>query len=280
LRKRGATLSSLTCFTAEALQKIKSAMSYTAALLVVLLIAIAAAVATIIARHALDLDIRRQHHEVGNPVYLQIGVVFAVLLAFVFSEVWGEYNVAAQAINGECGALHGAALLAHGLPDQQGQGVERAILDYTQTVINKEWAALGHRDASPEAVSAFEAVVEAAARLNIARPGDAAVQSQMLALLAQAHAFRETRSFQAARGLPVVIWLVLASYAHVLVAFVLFAGVESLVGHLLFTVVFAVSVALVLILVRMLDYPFEGALALSNADFVTTLEHVRSLTGN
>jgi hypothetical protein len=80
--------------------------------------------------------------------------------------------------------------------------------------------------------------------------------------------------------LPVVIWLVLASYALVLVAFVLFAGVESLVGHLLFTVVFAVSVALVLILVRMLDYPFEGALALSNADFVTTLEHVRSLTGN
>jgi hypothetical protein len=255
-------------------------MSYTAALLVVLLIAIAAAVATIIARHALDLDIRRQHHEVGNPVYLQIGVVFAVLLAFVFSEVWGEYNVAAQAINGECGALHGAALLAHGLPDQQGQGVERAILDYTQTVINKEWAALGYRDASSEAVSAFEVIVEAAAHLNIARPGDAAVQSQMLALLAQAHAFRETRSFQAARGLPVVIWLVLALYALVLVAFVLFAGVESLVGHLLFTVVFAVSVALVLILVRMLDYPFEGALTLSNADFVTTIEHVRSLTGN
>jgi hypothetical protein len=48
---------------------------------------------------------------------------------------------------------------------------------------------------------------------------------------------------------------------------------------LLFTVTFAISVALVLILVRMLDYPFEGALALSNADFVATLAHVRSLAG-
>ena len=241
--------------------------------------AIAAAVATIIARHALDLDIRRQHHEVGNPVYLQIGVVFAVLLAFVFSEVWGEYNVAAQAINGECGALHGAAILAHDLPDQQGLGIERAILNYTQTVITKEWAALARRDASPEAVNAFEAVVAAAAHLNIARAGDAAIQSQMLALLAQAHAFRETRSFQANRGLPAVIWLVLASYAFVLVLFVLFAGVESMIGHLLFTVTFTVSVALVLVLVRMLDYPFEGALALSNADFVRTLEHVTALVG-
>jgi hypothetical protein len=254
-------------------------MSYTAALLVVLFIAIGAAAATIIARLALDFDVRRQHHEVGSPVYLQIGVVFAVLLAFVFSEVWGEYNIAAQAINGECGALHGAALLAHDLPDHQGQSVERSILNYTKTVINKEWAALEHRDASPDAVSAFESLVAAAANLNITRPGDVAVQGQILSLLAQAHAFRETRSFQASRGLPIVIWLVLALYALVLVVFVLFAGVESIAGHLLFTISFAVSVALVLVLVRMLDYPFEGALALDNTDFVRTMEHVAALTG-
>jgi hypothetical protein len=254
-------------------------MSYTAALLVILFIAITAGAATIAVRHVLDLEIRRQHHEVGSPVYLQIGVVFAVLLAFVFSEVWGEYNVAAQAINGECGALHGAAILAHSLPDEQGRSVERGILNYAQVVINVEWAALGRRETSPQAVSTFEAVVETAGHLNTTRPADTAIQSQILSLLAQAHAFRETRGFQANRGLPVVIWLVLASYAFLLVLFVLFAGVESLAGHLLFTVAFAVSVVLVLVLVRMLDYPFEGALALSNDDFVKTLEHVTVLVG-
>ena len=254
-------------------------MSYTAALLVILLIAIAAAAATIGARRILDIDIRRQHHEIGNPVYLQIGVVFAVLLAFVFSEVWGEYNVAAQAINGECGALHGAAILAHSLPDKQGLGVEQAIQSYARVVINVEWATLERRRANPEATIAFEAVAEAAGHLNVMRPADAAVQGQILSLVAQAHAFRETRAFQANRGLPVVIWLVLASYALILVLFVLFAGVASLAGHLLFTVSFAVSVALVLILVRMLDYPFEGALALSSDDFVKTLERVSALIG-
>ncbi len=74
-----------------------------------------------------------------------------------------------------------------------------------------------------------------------------------------------------------VIWVVLASYAFLLVAFVLFVGVESLAGHLLFTIAFAVSVALVLVLVRMLDYPFEGALALGGDDFVNTFEHVTVL---
>jgi hypothetical protein len=51
-------------------------------------------IATIVVRRASGLDAHRQHHEIGNPVYLQIGVVFAVLLAFVFNEVFGEYNSA------------------------------------------------------------------------------------------------------------------------------------------------------------------------------------------
>ena len=252
-------------------------MSYAQALLIVGVIAIAALVATSVARRALGLDVRRKQHEVGNPVYLQIGVVFAVLLAFVFNEVWVEYNAAAQAINGECGALHGAAMLAHDLPDGQGQGVVQAILNYAEVVINVEWPALEQRKVSPEAVKAFQAIVEAAGRLNTTRPTDQTIQGQILSLLAQAHAFRESRLFQANQGLPVVIWIVLSFYALILVAFVAFAGVESRAGHLLFSAIFATSVVLVLIVLRMLDYPFEGALTLSKGDFINTIGHVNLL---
>jgi hypothetical protein len=254
-------------------------MSYIEALFIVLLTTIASAIATIYVRAAFDLDARRRHHEVGNTIYLQIGVVFAVLLAFVFNEVWGEYNLAAQAINGECGALHGAAMVAHELSDGQGRSVERAILNYANTVKNVEWTALEHREPSPEAVSAFVAMVDAAGRLKIAQPADSTLQSRILSLLAQAHAYRETRIFQADQGLPIIIWLVLSFYAFVLVMFVLLAGIESRIVHLLFTSSFASSVVLLLILIRMLDYPFEGALALGNSDFIKTIERVTLLAG-
>lgn len=254
-------------------------MSYATAFFVIILTAIASMVAANLARHVLGLDIRKQHHEVGNSVYLQIGVVFAVFLAFVFNQVWSEYNTAAQAINGECGALHGAAILAHDLPDGNGRSVEQAILDYSNVVINVEWATLERRQESPEAVSAFEAIVEATGHLQITQPTDATIQGQILALLAQAHAYRESRIFQANQGLPVIIWLVLSFYALILVVFLLFAGVETRIGHLIFTAVFTASVVLVLILVRMLDYPFEGALRLSNSDFVKTIERVTAMSG-
>jgi len=210
-------------------------MSYIEALLLISLTAIASTAAASFVRYVLHLDIRRRLHEVGHPVYLQIGVVFAVLLAFVFNGVWGEYNRAAQAINGECGALHGAAVLAHDLSDRQGQGIEQAILNYSKVVINVEWAALKRREASSEAVSAFQAIVEAAGHLNTTRPTDLTLQGQILSSLAQAHAYRETRIFQTDQGLPMIIWVVLTFYSLVLVAFVLFAGVESRIGHLLFT---------------------------------------------
>jgi hypothetical protein len=256
-------------------------MSYTEALLLISLTAIASTAAASFVRYVLHLhlDIRRRLHEVGNPVYLQIGVVFAVLLAFVFNEVWGEYNRAAQAINGECGALHGAAILAHDLSDRQGQGIEQAILNYVQVVIDVEWPALKRREESPQALNAFQAIVEAVGHLNITRPTDLNLQRRILSLVGQAHAYRETRIFQADRGLPMIIWAVLVFYSLVLVVFVLFAGVESRIGHLLFTAVFATSVVLLLILLKMLDYPFEGALTLSNADFVKTIERVSTTMG-
>lgn len=254
-------------------------MSYTETLLIVVLTTVATAAAASLVWRALGLDTRRRYHEVGNPIYLQIGVVFAVLLAFVFNEVWGEYNAAAQAINGECGALHGAAMLAHDLPDGQGKPIEQAIVNYADTVINVEWPTLERRKPSPDAVRAFQAIVEAAGHLNIADSAGSAIQSQMLELLTQAHAYRETRLFQADQGLPIIIWLVLSFYALVLVAFVMFAGVESRIVHLSFTAIFTASVVLVLVVVRLLDYPFEGALKLSNADFVRTIDNIKPLLG-
>ena len=87
-------------------------MGYGTAILIILVVGLAAAAVTLVVQKAVATDLRREHHEVGSTVFLQLGVIFAVLLAFVFSEAWGEYNEASAAINSEVAALHGAAMLA------------------------------------------------------------------------------------------------------------------------------------------------------------------------
>src|SRR4029077_19234369 len=48
------------------------------------------------------LNDSEHYHEVGYAVFLQLGVIFAVLLAFVFNGVWSDYNTASRAIDSEC----------------------------------------------------------------------------------------------------------------------------------------------------------------------------------
>jgi hypothetical protein len=252
-------------------------MSYAVALLIVFFSTLAAACGSLVVYKSVGLDARRRQHEVGNPVFLQVGVMFAVLLAFVFSEVWGEYNTADNAISGECAALHGAAMAADTLPAPQARAVNRAILVYAQTVSNVEWPMMEHRERSVAASNAMRDAIRVAGRLDLNRNIDVSNQSEVLTLLEQAHGFRETRLFQMTQGLPWAMWLVLSLIALVLIGSVLLAGVESRIGHVVFAAGFTGCTVMVLVLVRMLDYPFEGALALVNDDFVKIIGQIAEL---
>ena len=75
-------------------------MTYLNASLIVLCAMAAATLASWFAGRLLPVDTRRRHHEVGGNVFSQVGTLIAVVLAFVFSAVWGDYRSAAQAING------------------------------------------------------------------------------------------------------------------------------------------------------------------------------------
>ena len=124
-------------------------MTYFGAAAVVALSTALAVFAAWLVGRLTPLESRRRHHEVGSVVFQQVGVMISVLLAFVFSEVWGEYRTAALAINGECAALHGAAILANAVPDGQGLPVVRAIAVYGQTVIKTEWPTMAQRHRGP-----------------------------------------------------------------------------------------------------------------------------------
>lgn len=251
-------------------------MSYLAAFLLIALGTAAAGGATWLVGIVLTIEMRKRHYDVGAQVFQQVGIMLSVLLAFVFSEVWGEYRTAAMAINGECGALHGAAMLASALPGGAGLPVERSITAYLATVVNTEWPLMALRHTSPVAVQEFESLLRQAANLQLSRQIDAANQAQIVSLLTQAHAFRETRTFEMNQGMPLLMWIMLIGISVVLMGFVVFAGLEN-PGHMIFACAFAACTVLVLVLVRMLDFPFEGALALPNSDFVKLLGEVKGL---
>jgi hypothetical protein len=251
-------------------------MSYLEAAAVIVCASLAAALVSMALSRRFSAQQRHQHHEQISPVVQVVGLLFSVLLAFVFSEVWGEYNIAAQSINDECGALHGAAMLAAALPDHRGLALERALDTYVEAVIHDEWPSMARRERSLVASGDFSAAMRGAAALTLASPNQTPiVEGQIVNLLATAHAARETRTFQMNAGLPAPMWWVLTVMTLALVLWGSLTGMEGL-AHVAFAAGFAACIVMVLVLVRMFDYPFEGSMALNCADFVKLAGEIKA----
>jgi len=246
-------------------------MTYLLAVLIVVASSAAAAVAGFIVNRFVSMDLRRGYYDEGVRIFAQVGTMFALLLAFVFSQVWGEHSIAEQAINGEVGALRAASTMCHALTNYAGRPVNLAIITYVRTVVDDEWRTMAeHRSNSDAALKDFRSVIVQTVRLNPISQSDVNVQSQILAQLAQAKENRETRIFQANKGLPPVLWFVLDILATSLIAFVVLAPTEGF-GHVLFASMFTATTVMVLMLVALLDFPFEGSVSLAPTDFVKLL---------
>jgi hypothetical protein len=247
--------------------------------LLLLLVAILACLPLVAAgRRLVGGTTRARHHEVGSAVFLQLGAIYAVLLAFIFNEVYGEYVVAAQAINKECASLHAAALLADTLPEPARGRTEQVLTTYLDDVIRLEWPAMATNRASPETVKAEQRLVRTVAALGAGDPATATTRGVLLEQLAQAHESRETRLFEMTLDVPGLIWVLLLCFSLVLVTLLLLADVESFWPQATLTAAFVGAVAFLLIVIRLLDSPFSGPLSLSRHDFERTLVRVQTLT--
>jgi Protein of unknown function (DUF4239) len=171
-------------------------------------------------------DTFRRYHEVGYAVFLQLGVIFAVLLAFVFNNVWSNYNLASQAVDSECGSLHGIAILGDRLSSPARDAILNDLHAYLTTVIDREWADMQRRKESQVADAKFQLLWQTVETVNTG-PADNQIRDQLLGLLAAAHQSRETRLYQMTQGVPGLIWGLLIMFASTLIGCMLVFTAEA-----------------------------------------------------
>jgi hypothetical protein len=244
-------------------------MTFTAAILIILIAGIAAVFVTMFFHRLIEFDLRRHHHDVGSVIFLQLGVVFAVLLAFVFNEVWSEYNAAAEAIDLEVSAMHGTSMIAATLEPPQAHEILTAEKAYLESVAYREWPVMAQtRTEDAETDHKLEILIQDAAKLRLTGSDQQDKKAEILALLAEAHKQREARIFQAGNGIPAPLWYALIAFTIGLSLFVSFSGIKYRVTAAAMAACFTAGIVSILITARLLDYPFEGALALRPTNFI------------
>ena len=220
---------------------------------------------------AVSFEIRRRHLEVGTAIFLQLGVIYAVFLAFVFGQALTSFVAADDAIDAECARLHAVSMLATALPASERASFQRAIDDYIDDVLHKEWSAMRSTRKGSEAASASEIkMLEMANGWAFKDPSASADQSRIMEQLLEAHNQRERRLFEAGQGIPTGLWVMILIYAAGLVGLLLFSSLENIWSHTVLCGIFGGLNALVLLAVFLLQYPFEGPFRLAPTTFAAT----------
>ncbi len=197
------------------------------------------------------------HNDVAGFTIAVIGVIYAVLLAFVVIVVWQQYNDSDTRYGEEVASIADVYAYTRELPPREGVDMRLRIRRYVGLMIDDEWPLMLHGGFSLRASKVIGSVQN---ELADKRPTDlrgALVQSQMLKSIREARDNRQHRLADNANSLPMVMWVALIAGAAVTVGFGYLFGVENFKAQLAMTGSVAVLIAFSFTILIELDFPFQ-----------------------
>jgi Protein of unknown function (DUF4239) len=222
------------------------------------------------------------NNEIAGFKFATVGVLYAVLLAFVIIVVWEKFTNAELDVVREAGAAENIYRLSQGLGDANGADLRNAVAAYLKSAIADDWPAMdsGVPGASRSTKQALDAVYSMLSVVN--DQAHRSIVSEIFGQLDRMTESRRARLIAAEGAVPNVIWLVLLGGAAVTIAFTFFFGMESLRAQTVMTALLTVLIFSELLIVVAIDRPFAGsvkvhpvALAHVLADFESHPEEPR-----
>ncbi|MGO8673872.1 MAG: hypothetical protein ACLQVD_21250 [Capsulimonadaceae bacterium] len=250
-------------------------MAVMAAIVVGLSVALSIAGMWVIRRAASPERLRR-HHEVAGFLIAILGAIYGVLQAFVVFVVWSQYDNTRTAVDLEANGVADLYHLSYGFDAGDRQMIRDDIHGYVESVTNHEWASMAKGKSSEDTDRALDRLWVTYGTINPKTNRENALYQESISRLDDVGNNRHLRLLAARDGLPGLIWIILICGSIGTVGFTYFFGAESGRAQALMTALLAGEIALVLLLIYALQYPFRGDLAIDTGSF--TRVHARMAT--
>jgi len=214
------------------------------------------------------------NNEVAGFKFSVIGVLYAVLLAFVVVAVWEDYQDTETAVRNEAKALSDLHQVSFALPEEAGADIRKRAVAYIVQVRDSEWAAMAKGSGSPTANAELQALSQAIFEARPEQLKDVALYHHALDLLTTINDNRNERLDNSRGSVPGVLWMVMLAGGLVTLGYPAFFGSSNRSAQVLMTASLAALVALTLFVALVLDYPFTGEVRISPVPFERALQQM------
>jgi hypothetical protein len=215
----------------------------------------------VIVRHWLDRETVGPQTDVAGFLIAVVGVLYAVVLAFVVVIQWQQYADASRDATSEATAIGNlyrvaVALGPHGAP------LRLAVSNYAHQLAYVEWPYVAkHREEDPRIDIARNAMWKAVNQLNSASAPEAGYFPRALDDVSSVSIGRHTRVGDSASKLPVALWIVLLAGGALTIGFCYFFSLKSFRAQAAMVSMLAILIGLCVFVILALDLPLSGDVA-------------------
>ncbi len=228
-------------------------------LLMVAIMVVVSCGAHLIVRRFAPHEVLKRHNDVAGFVSSLVGVIYAVLLAFVVIVVWQEWDTSTNIAQQEASAVGDLYHLAYGFPPPLQIRLQHHLANYINLMINDEWPLMQFGHQSAKADRTGHLILHDIMDLKPKNDAESGIQSAALQMVQNFFDARRQRLNENATSVPGILWFTLIIGAIFTIGFTFFFGVENARIQLTMTAIVAAMIAMMFVLILELDLPFRGA---------------------
>jgi hypothetical protein len=217
--------------------------------------------------------VRGEQNDVVGFIIAVVGVVYAVLLAFVVIVTWETFDKAGEVVGQEASALRSIRRDSVGLPLETRAPLQDLVREYATGVIDVEWPAMAEgRPGDADVGAIFDEMAQTISDTTVTTPAEQEFVGAGTEQLNQLVSLRSQRLDFVESGIPGVLWTALIVGAVVTVGFGLLFGVERAGLQFLMVGSLAALVGVLLFVAVGFNYPFSGDVSVQPEPFERVLD--------
>jgi cation transporter-like permease len=216
------------------------------------------------------------HNDVAGFIFATLGVIYAVLIAFMVIVAWQDFDRATTNVTREANYIADVYRDSEAFSPAFKNKVRTSLDKYVKGIVEEEWPLLSKGQRSTHVQDISTGIWKLFGSYEPKGVTEKIFFEETVRRLNDAGELRRQRILDARTGIHPVLWFVLIFGGLITILFTLFFGTENFAPQIIMTSMLATLIALVLFTIMVFDYPYSGSVSISPDNFKLILQHLSS----